>query len=135
MEDLFYKYGKIVTIDVKNAQPGGNNSYCFIEFGHPDDAYDAVKGMDGRNLWGKRIRVSCSALYCLFGNKLAVNSLHCHVERQKRGAFGAASAGQAEEGSTVGLVNSGGRNMCVLTLISIMRCCCLSSSGSKGMKW
>mmetsp|Transcript_27361 Transcript_27361/g.37738 ORF Transcript_27361/g.37738 Transcript_27361/m.37738 type:complete len:361 (+) Transcript_27361:110-1192(+) len=55
VEDVFYKYGKIIEIDIKiPPRPPG---FAFIEFGDPRDAEDAVRGRDGYNLNGSRIRV------------------------------------------------------------------------------
>jgi len=58
VEDLFYKYGRISSIDIKPGTNGGMPAYCFVEFSHSDDAYDAVRALDGRDALGKRLRVS-----------------------------------------------------------------------------
>ncbi|CAN7072719.1 unnamed protein product [Brassica oleracea var. botrytis] len=55
IEDLFYKYGRIVDIELK--VPPRPPCYCFIEFEHPRDAKDAVDGRDGYNFDGCRLRV------------------------------------------------------------------------------
>lgn len=58
VDDIFHKYGEIKRISIKPGQAGGMPAFCFVEFGHTDDAYDAVKGVDGREKLGKRLRVS-----------------------------------------------------------------------------
>ncbi|XP_057870964.2 serine/arginine-rich splicing factor SR34B isoform X1 [Cryptomeria japonica] len=55
VEDLFYKYGPIVDIDLK--VPPRPPGYCFIEFEDARDAEDAIRGRDGYNFDGHRIRV------------------------------------------------------------------------------
>uniref|UniRef100_A0A1D1Z1A4 Pre-mRNA-splicing factor SF2 n=1 Tax=Anthurium amnicola TaxID=1678845 RepID=A0A1D1Z1A4_9ARAE len=55
IEDLFYKYGPIIDIDLKiPPRPPG---YAFIEFEDARDAEDAIRGRDGYNLDGHRLRV------------------------------------------------------------------------------
>ncbi|KAJ0979804.1 hypothetical protein J5N97_015278 [Dioscorea zingiberensis] len=55
VEDLFYKYGPIVDIDLKiPPRPPG---YAFIEFEDSRDAEDAIRGRDGYNFDGHRLRV------------------------------------------------------------------------------
>ncbi|CAN8294853.1 unnamed protein product [Cochlearia groenlandica] len=55
VEDLFYKYGPIVDIDLKiPPRPPG---YAFVEFEDPRDADDAVYGRDGYDFDGCRLRV------------------------------------------------------------------------------
>ncbi|CAL9108420.1 unnamed protein product [Musa textilis] len=55
VEDLFYKYGPIIDIDLKiPPRPPG---YAFIEFEDPRDAEDAIRGRDGYNFDGHRLRV------------------------------------------------------------------------------
>ncbi|URD80909.1 hypothetical protein MUK42_18593 [Musa troglodytarum] len=55
VEDLFYKYGPIIDIDLKiPPRPPG---YAFIEFEDPRDADDAIRGRDGYNFDGHRLRV------------------------------------------------------------------------------
>ncbi|KAL5198279.1 hypothetical protein ABZP36_001791 [Zizania latifolia] len=55
VEDLFYKYGRIVDIDLKiPPRPPG---YAFVEFEDPRDAEDAIQGRDGYNFDGNRLRV------------------------------------------------------------------------------
>ncbi|CAJ1976112.1 unnamed protein product [Sphenostylis stenocarpa] len=55
VEDLFYKYGPIVDIDLKiPPRPPG---YAFVEFEDALDAEDAIKYRDGYNFDGFRLRV------------------------------------------------------------------------------
>ncbi|KAK6139434.1 hypothetical protein DH2020_026820 [Rehmannia glutinosa] len=55
VEDLFYKYGPIVEIDLKiPPRPPG---YAFVEFEDSRDADDAIRGRDGYNFDGCRLRV------------------------------------------------------------------------------
>lgn len=55
IEDLFYKYGRIVDIDLK--LPPRPPGYCFIEFEDERDAEDAIKGRDGYVFDGCMLRV------------------------------------------------------------------------------
>ncbi|KAK4768254.1 hypothetical protein SAY87_003395 [Trapa incisa] len=55
VEDLFYKYGPIVDIDLKI--PPRHPSYAFVEFEDSLDAEDAVEGRDGYKFDGYRLRV------------------------------------------------------------------------------
>lgn len=65
VQDIFYKYGDIRRISIKPGEAGGLPAFCFVEFDSADDAYDAVKGLDGREKLGKRLRVSvCRGLGC-----------------------------------------------------------------------
>ncbi|CAG8435100.1 3054_t:CDS:2 [Scutellospora calospora] len=54
LEELFEKYGKVLSVDVK---PMG---YAFVEFEDPRDADDAVKQLNGVELDGARIAVEWS---------------------------------------------------------------------------
>ncbi|KAJ4828366.1 hypothetical protein Tsubulata_027387 [Turnera subulata] len=55
VEDLFYKYGPIVDVDLKiPPRPPG---YAFVEFEDPRDAEDAIRGRDGFKFDGSRLRV------------------------------------------------------------------------------
>lgn len=54
LEDVFYKYGKIVYIDLKNRR---GPPFAFIEFEDPRDAADAIEARDGYNYDGYRLRV------------------------------------------------------------------------------
>lgn len=55
VEDLFYKYGPIVEIDLK--VPPRPPGYAFVEFEDPRDADDAIRGRDGYEFDGHRLRV------------------------------------------------------------------------------
>ncbi|KAJ9146180.1 hypothetical protein P3X46_028482 [Hevea brasiliensis] len=55
VEDLFYKYGRILDIELKI--PPRPPCYCFVEFENARDAEDAIKGRDGYNFDGCRLRV------------------------------------------------------------------------------
>ncbi|XP_031496072.1 serine/arginine-rich splicing factor SR34A-like isoform X1 [Nymphaea colorata] len=55
VEDLFYKYGPIVDIELKN--PPRPPGYCFVEFESARDAEDAIRGRDGYSFDGYRLRV------------------------------------------------------------------------------
>ncbi|GAV66943.1 RRM_1 domain-containing protein [Cephalotus follicularis] len=55
VEDLFYKYGPIAHIDLKiPPRPPG---YAFVEFEESRDAEDAIRGRDGYDFDGHRLRV------------------------------------------------------------------------------
>ncbi|KAL3843499.1 hypothetical protein ACJIZ3_000902 [Penstemon smallii] len=55
VEDLFFKYGPIVEIDLKiPPRPPG---YAFVEFEDSRDADDAIRSRDGYNFDGHRLRV------------------------------------------------------------------------------
>ncbi|XP_039058982.1 serine/arginine-rich splicing factor SR34A-like isoform X5 [Hibiscus syriacus] len=55
VEDLFYKYGRILDIELKI--PVRPPCYCFVEFDNSRDAEDAIRGRDGYNFDGCRLRV------------------------------------------------------------------------------
>eukprot|EP00899_Mesostigma_viride_P007737 jgi/Mesvir1/16965/Mv15813-RA.1 len=55
VEELFSKYGRIVEIDLK--LPPRPPGYAFIEFEDARDAEDAIRGRDGYNFDGNKIRV------------------------------------------------------------------------------
>ncbi|PAV76291.1 hypothetical protein WR25_16951 isoform B [Diploscapter pachys] len=54
VEDIFEKYGKIRSVDIKG---GRGPLYAFIEFDDSRDAEDAVRGRDGYDYDGRRLRV------------------------------------------------------------------------------
>ena len=54
IEDIFYKYGKIKYIDLKNKR---GPPFAFVEYEDPLDAEDAIEGRDGYNLDGYKLRV------------------------------------------------------------------------------
>lgn len=55
LEDLFYKYGRILEIDLK--LPPRPPGFAFVEFDDPRDAVAAVQGRDGYDFYGSRLRV------------------------------------------------------------------------------
>ncbi|XP_038647815.1 serine/arginine-rich splicing factor 9-like isoform X3 [Scyliorhinus canicula] len=55
IEDIFYKYGKIRDIDLKNKR--GSPPFAFVEFEDPRDAQDAVYGRNGYDYGVYRLRV------------------------------------------------------------------------------
>eukprot|EP00803_Ostreobium_quekettii_P011316 evm.model.scf_21EXC.21 EVM.evm.TU.scf_21EXC.21 scf_21EXC:199623-202678(-) len=58
LEDLFYKYGRIRNVDLK--LPPRPPGFAFVEFDDPRDAMDAVRGRDGYEFLGNRLRVEVS---------------------------------------------------------------------------
>lgn len=54
LEDIFYKYGRIRYVDIKNKR---GPPFAFIEFDDPLDAEDSVRGRDGYNFDGYRLKV------------------------------------------------------------------------------
>ncbi|KAI9485610.1 MAG: hypothetical protein EXX96DRAFT_545774 [Benjaminiella poitrasii] len=54
LEDIFYKYGRIINCQVKR---GTRYSFGFVEFEDPEDAYDAIRDTDGLDIDGTRIVV------------------------------------------------------------------------------
>ncbi|KAJ7333782.1 Serine/arginine-rich splicing factor 1 [Desmophyllum pertusum] len=58
LEDVFYKYGEIADVDLKIPRYGtGGTPFAFVEYNDPRDAEDAVRGRDGYEFDGQRIRV------------------------------------------------------------------------------
>ncbi|TNM84884.1 hypothetical protein fugu_009062 [Takifugu bimaculatus] len=55
IEDLFYKFGAIRDIDLKNRR--GGPPFAFVEFEDPRDSGDAVYERDGYDYDGYRLRV------------------------------------------------------------------------------
>ncbi|GMF46246.1 unnamed protein product [Phytophthora fragariaefolia] len=55
VEDIFYKYGRIRDIDVKF--PSRPPAFAFVDFEDPRDAEDAIRGRDGYDYDGARLRV------------------------------------------------------------------------------
>lgn len=55
IDDLFYKYGRIRDIELKT--PARPPAFAFISFEDSRDAEDAVRGRDGYNFDGYRLRV------------------------------------------------------------------------------
>lgn len=54
IEDLFYKFGKVMFVDLKNRR---GPPFAFVEFDDPRDAEDAVQARDGYDYDGYRLRV------------------------------------------------------------------------------
>ncbi|XP_070572281.1 serine/arginine-rich splicing factor 1B-like [Ptychodera flava] len=54
IEDIFYKYGNILDIDLKNRR---GPPFSFVEFEDKRDAEDAVRGRDGYDYDGYKLRV------------------------------------------------------------------------------
>jgi len=54
LEDIFYKYGRIRYVDIKKSR---GPPFAFVEFDDPLDAEDAVRGRDGYNFDGYRLKV------------------------------------------------------------------------------
>lgn len=54
IEDIFFRYGKIVFIDLKNRR---GPPFAFVEFEDPRDADDAVYARDGYDYDGYKLRV------------------------------------------------------------------------------
>ncbi|VDN18305.1 unnamed protein product [Gongylonema pulchrum] len=54
VEDIFSKYGKVLYVDLKDRRPP---YFAFVEFEDPRDADDAVRGRDGYDYDGYRLRV------------------------------------------------------------------------------
>ncbi|KAL5539138.1 hypothetical protein UlMin_024242 [Ulmus minor] len=79
IEDLFYKYGRIVDIELKI--PPRPPCYCFVEFENSRDAEDAIRGRDGYNFDGCRLRVELA-----HGGRGPSSS-------DRRGGYGSSSGG------------------------------------------
>lgn len=56
LEDLFFKYGKIIEIDLKDKREGAP-PFAFIDFEDPRDAQDAIDDKDGEMYKGNKLRV------------------------------------------------------------------------------
>ncbi|XP_014259674.1 serine/arginine-rich splicing factor 7-like isoform X2 [Cimex lectularius] len=56
LEDAFSYYGPIRSVWIARNPPG----FAFVEFDDARDAEDAVRGLDGRNVCGRRVRVEMS---------------------------------------------------------------------------
>ncbi|KAG0162869.1 hypothetical protein DFQ30_001140, partial [Apophysomyces sp. BC1015] len=57
LEDLFYKYGRILRCQVKRGMNYGEYAFGFVEFEDKYDAYDAIRDNDGLRIDGIRIVV------------------------------------------------------------------------------
>jgi len=56
LEDVFYKYGKIADIDIHSTR-GGGAPFAFVLFDDDRDADDAIRGRNGYDFDGYRLRV------------------------------------------------------------------------------
>ncbi|CAG9862319.1 unnamed protein product [Phyllotreta striolata] len=56
IEDAFKYYGPLRNVWVARNPPG----FAFVEFEDPRDAEDAIRGLDGRTICGRRARVEIS---------------------------------------------------------------------------
>ncbi|KII65100.1 Serine/arginine-rich splicing factor 1 [Thelohanellus kitauei] len=59
VEDLFYKYGRIREVSIRSSRDRPR-SFAFVEFDDVRDAEDAIRGRDGHDFDGFRIRVEPS---------------------------------------------------------------------------
>lgn len=58
MEQCFCKFGQVKeAVVVKDRETGRSRGFGFVTFTNPDDAKDALHGMNGENLDGRQIRV------------------------------------------------------------------------------
>lgn len=63
LEDIFKRYGKYVSCDLKGGREGAPR-FAFVEFDDPRDAAEAVRGENGQEFAGGRLRVrACWMLY------------------------------------------------------------------------
>ncbi|KDR21665.1 hypothetical protein L798_03790, partial [Zootermopsis nevadensis] len=56
LEESFSYYGPLRNVWVARNPPG----FAFVEYEDPRDAEDAVRGLDGRTICGRRVRVEMS---------------------------------------------------------------------------
>ncbi|KAL7003779.1 Serine/arginine-rich splicing factor sr34a [Sarracenia purpurea var. burkii] len=90
IEDLFYKYGRILDIELKI--PPRPPCYCFVEFDNARDAEDAIRGRDGYNFDGCRLRV-----------ELAHGGRGPPSSSDRRGGYGSSGGGAASGGGRHGI--------------------------------
>ncbi|XP_056599156.1 cold inducible RNA binding protein a isoform X2 [Triplophysa dalaica] len=58
LEDAFAKYGVITNVHVaRNRETNKSRGFGFVTFENPDDAKDALEGMNGKSVDGRTIRV------------------------------------------------------------------------------
>ncbi|KAL2556297.1 Serine/arginine-rich splicing factor SR34A [Forsythia ovata] len=89
VEDLFYKYGRILDIELKI--PPRPPCYCFVEFESARDAEDAIRGKDGYNFDGCRLRV-----------ELAHGGRGPPPSSDRRGGYGGRDSGGRDRDSSGG---------------------------------
>ena len=93
IEDIFYKYGKIKYIDLKNRK---GPPYAFVEFEDSLDAKDAVESRDGYNFDGHKLRVEFQ-------------------KGARGGGGGGAGRGMSERSSRSGPPTRRSENRCIIT--------------------
>ncbi|KAL4588373.1 hypothetical protein LXL04_001257 [Taraxacum kok-saghyz] len=76
IEDLFYKYGPIVEIELKI--PPRPPSFAFVEFEDSRDAEDAIHGRDGYKFDGHRLRVELA-----HGGRVSSSSIDRHTSSHR----------------------------------------------------
>ena len=57
LEDIFSRYGKFSTVDLKGRE--GEPRFAFVEYEDPRDASEAVRAENGADFAGDRLRVRC----------------------------------------------------------------------------
>ncbi|KAM5557792.1 serine/arginine-rich splicing factor SR34A [Rosa sericea] len=90
VEDLFYKYGRILDIELK--VPPRPPCYSFVEFESSRDAEDAIRGRDGYNFDGCRLRV-----------ELAHGGSRGPPPSDRRGGYGGGSSRGGSSGGRFGV--------------------------------
>lgn len=86
IEDLFHKYGRILDVELK--LPPRPPCYCFVEFESTRDADDAIRGRDGYNFDGCRLRVELA-----HGGRGSSGS-------ERRGGYGGGGGGGGRQGAS-----------------------------------
>ncbi|KAL3651264.1 Serine/arginine-rich splicing factor sr34a [Castilleja foliolosa] len=95
IEDVFYKYGRILDIELKI--PPRPPCYCFVEFESSRDAEDAIRGRDSYNFDGCRLRV-----------ELAHGGRGSSSSSDRRDRYGSGGGGGGGGGGGSGGSGSGG---------------------------
>jgi hypothetical protein len=62
--EIFDRYGRIARVSIKPGRDRHETAFAFVEYSDPRDASDAVRAMDGREAFGKRLRVSVCRGLC-----------------------------------------------------------------------
>lgn len=73
LEDSFSYYGPLRNVWIARNPPG----FAFVEFEDPRDAEDAVRGLDGRTICGRRARVELSNGKSGRGYRGNTDSINC----------------------------------------------------------